>query len=152
MSGEIEPRGLLGDYPVEGSLRLSPALMRELVDQCSAGLPNEACGVAGGRGDEIVRWYPLDNASASPERYTVDPEQQMEAYRAMADDELDCVAVYHSHPATPARPSLTDIAEAYDPDVFYVIVSFAVDKPSVRAFTIRDEQVTEVAIETQPPA
>jgi proteasome lid subunit RPN8/RPN11 len=127
---------------------MSLALREELVAVCARDLPNESCGVAGGRPGEIARLYPLVNVAASPERYTVDPQEQMEVYRAMEDDGLECVAVYHSHPHTPARPSLTDIAEAYDPDVLYMIVSFAENAPSVRAFTIREGSVTEVAVET----
>lgn len=149
MPDKLEPAGLPGDYPFGGGVRVAPALLAELVALCEAGLPNESCGVVGGRPGEIVRLYPLTNLSASPERYTVDTEEQLEAYRAMADDGLESVAVYHSHPATPARPSRVDIAEAYDPDVIYVIVSFAAEEPSVRAFTIRDGHVTELTVETQ---
>lgn len=152
MAGELEPTGLVGDYPLGGTVRMSADLLAELVDVCAAGLPSEACGVAGGRPGEIVRLYPLTNVSASPERYTVDPEEQLHAYWAMADDGLESVAVYHSHPATPARPSLTDIAEAYDPDALHLIVSFAAEEPSVRAFTIRDGLVTEVTIDAEAPA
>jgi proteasome lid subunit RPN8/RPN11 len=152
VAGEKEPTGLPGDYPYAGSVRMSADLRADLVRLCSAGLPNEACGVAGGRPGEIVRLYPLTNVSASHERYTVDVDEQMDAYRAMADDDLECVAVFHSHPATPARPSRTDIAEAYDPDALYVIVSFAAEAPSVRAFTIRDGSVSETTIETEAPA
>jgi len=149
---ELETAGLPGEYPYGGSVRISGELLAQLVTLCEAGLPNESCGVAGGRPGEIVALYPLANASASPERYTADPEEQLATYRAMADDGLECVAVYHSHPATPARPSRTDIAEAYDPDVLYVIVSFAAVEPAVRAFTIRDGNVTEVTVETEASA
>lgn len=152
VAGDIEPAGLAGDYPVEGSVRISAELVAELVAVCAAGLPNEACGVAAGRQGRIVRLFPLTNVSASPERYTVNPEEQFATYRAMDDDGLESVAVFHSHPATPARPSRTDIAEAYDPDVLYVIVSFAAEKPSVRAFTIREGCVSEVLIETEVPS
>lgn len=150
--GEIGPSGLPGDYPLVGSVRISAELLAKLIGVCAAGLPNEACGVAGGRPGEIVGLYPLTNVSASPERYTVDPEEQLAAYHSMNDEGLECVAVFHSHPATPARPSRTDIAEAYDPTVFYVIVSFAAEKPSVRAFTIRDGCVCEALLDTEAPA
>lgn len=149
MAGDTEPTGMPGDYPIDGSVHVSAELVAELIAVCAAGLPNEACGIVAGRRGEIVRLFPLTNVSASPERYTVDPEQQFATYRAMFDDGLESVAVFHSHPATPARPSRTDIAEAYDPDVLYVIVSFAAEEPSVRAFTIREGCVSEVRIETE---
>lgn len=138
----------------DGVVRISSWVLGELVARARAGLPNEVCGVAGGLADpeapaEVTRLYPLENASASPERYTVDPAEQLAVYRQMADDGLPCVAVYHSHPATPARPSTTDIAEAYDPDVAYIIVSLAEEEPSVRAFSIREGEVRELTIESK---
>ncbi len=152
MESDLEPAGRIGDYPFAGTVLVAADLLAELISVCAARLPDEACGVAAGRPGEIVRLYPLTNVSASPEYYTADAEEQLEAYRTMADEGLECVAVYHSHPATPARPSTTDIAQAYDPDVLYVIVSFAVQSPSVRAFTIRDGSVTEVTIQSEAPA
>lgn len=143
--------GAPGSYPVVGSVRASAAVLADLVVHASAGLPNEACGVLGGRPGEIVKLYPLTNTAASNERYEVDPYEQMTAYRSMADDGLESVGVYHSHPETPARPSTTDIAEAYDAGAVYVIVSLAAEEPSVRAFRIREGEVGELTIETRGP-
>lgn len=127
-------------------------LVAGLVAHARAAMPNEAVGVAGGRDGAIAALYPLHNTAQSNERYTVDPVEQMAAYREMAEAGLECVAVYHSHPETPARPSVTDVAEAYDPDVAYVIVSLAAAEPSVRAFRIEDGEVGELSITTTPAA
>lgn len=142
----VEPAGLPGEYAFAGELALPRALRESLIELCRAGLPNESCGLAAGHPGGIARLYPLTNTAASPVRYEVDPLEQLTAYQAMADDGLEIVAVYHSHPVTPARPSVTDIAEAYDPEVAYVIVSFAPEEHSVRAFSIRDGVVAELTV------
>lgn len=148
MPGEPNGPGYPGSYPPAGSLRVRAELLEEIVGYARAALPHEACGVAGGSPGEVSALHPLANLSASAERFTVDPVEQLEAYRSMIADGLECTAVYHSHPVTPARPSVTDIAEAHDPDVAYVIVSLAAARPCVRAFRIRDGEVAELAIVT----
>lgn len=130
-------------------IALSPAIYLELVERAREALPNEACGLGAGSNGVIVRLYPLTNTAASPERYTVDPAEQLQAYRDIDDAGLECLAVYHSHPATPARPSATDLAEAYDPHVAYIIVSLAADTPSVRAFEIQAGTSTEIPVAVQ---
>lgn len=150
MPGDFEPsveaQGHAGSYPYAGRLAIPCDLHEQLIELCREGLPNESCGLAAGAPGALARLYPLTNTAASPERYEVDPLEQLNAYQSMADDELDVAAVYHSHPATPARPSVTDIAEAYDPHTAYVIVSFAAEEPSVRAFSISDGDVAELTV------
>jgi proteasome lid subunit RPN8/RPN11 len=63
---------------------------------------------------------------------------------------LQLRAIYHSHPATAARPSEEDIRLAYDPGVSYVIVSLAEENPAVRSFRIRALQVEPEDIEIVP--
>ncbi len=130
-----------------GSILVAESVIDEMVDLARAALPHEACGVVGGRNGALERLFPLANVAASAERYEVDPVEQAEAYRSMLDAGMECVAVYHSHPATPARPSATDIAEAHDPHVAYVIVSLATQEPSVRAFRIDADTPEEIRIE-----
>jgi proteasome lid subunit RPN8/RPN11 len=57
--------------------------------------------------------------------------------KALRSRELEMLAVYHSHPATPARPSDEDIRLALTPNISYVIVSLADPfAPEVRSFKI----------------
>lgn len=145
-ASSAEPTGHPGEYEYSGTLAIPRELRDQLIALGRAGLPNEACGLAAGASGALARLYPLTNTAASPERYEVDPLEQLTAYQAIEDDGLEIVAVYHSHPATPARPSVTDIAEAHDPNVAYVIVSFAAPEPSVRAFSISDGTVSELTV------
>ncbi len=133
---------------MRGILRLAEGIAEEIESLARAGLPNEVCGLGAGTGGTITRLFPLTNTAASPERYTVDPVEQLQAYRAIDDDGLEPIAVYHSHPVTPARPSATDIAEAYDTGAVYVIVSLAEGEQVVRAWEIRDGRPQELIITT----
>lgn len=109
--------------------------------------PIEACGYLGEADGIVVRQYPLANADASEEHYSFLPEEQFATVRQMRSAGLKLRAVYHSHPATPARPSEEDIRLAYDPDVSYVIVSLAGEGETVRSFLIRNGDATAEDIE-----
>jgi len=87
------------------------------------------------------------NVDHSPYTYRMDPQEQFAAIKAMEAKGQDLIAIYHSHPQTPAYPSKTDVARAYYPDSYYLIVSLQ-DRsaPSVRAFRIVDEQITEESV------
>lgn len=126
-------------------VRIGAGLLAELVSGLRAALPAEGCGLAAGRSGAIERLYPLPNAAASGSRYEADAAAQLRAYEAMTAEGLEPVAVYHSHPASPARPSATDIALA-DVGSVYLIVSLAAETPEVRAWRIRDGVARELEL------
>jgi [CysO sulfur-carrier protein]-S-L-cysteine hydrolase len=108
--------------------------------------PNECCGYAkmtDGRIDQVFR---AKNLRASPYGYELDPQSLLAANDL--DDDGHGVAIYHSHPRSPAEPSQTDINLAHYPDWRYLIVSLA-DEPQVRAWRIADGRVEEedIAVE-----
>jgi proteasome lid subunit RPN8/RPN11 len=87
------------------------------------------------------------NAAASPLRYEIDPKEQLELEMGIDDAGLDLGAIYHSHTRSEPRPSQTDINLAMHPHALYVIVGLAGAEPEVRAWEIRDSQVTERQLE-----
>ena len=110
-------------------------------------LPHEACGYPAGKNSLICKHYELTNMDKSAEHFSMDPKEEFTAVKDMRRLGLKLSGVYHSHPATPARPSAEDIRLAHDPDIIYVIVSLAETKPSVSAFSIRGGEVTLEPIE-----
>ena len=131
------------------TLILSPALLDEMIAHVAGRWPEEACGLVAGRDGRAVRLYPVENIHHSPVAYEMDPVQQVRAMIAMEDDGLEMLAIFHSHPDGPARPSPTDVANAYYPDAAQIIISLADrQRPSVRAFTIRDGLVAEIGWQT----
>ena len=135
-----------------GSGLISAALLQELIDAARAGLPNEACGLLVSdryHADDgaPLRYLSLTNAAASPYRYLIDPQEQLRVWLEIEDANEVVWAIFHSHVASPAVPSATDVGLAYFPDSLYVICSLAaLDQPSVRAWSIRDGEVTEVQL------
>jgi [CysO sulfur-carrier protein]-S-L-cysteine hydrolase len=119
-----------------------------LVAHARAEYPNEACALLAGRDDAVERVYALPNAEASPTFYVVEPRAQLRAMTEMDDLGLDLVGIFHSHVATEAYPSRTDVELAAYPDAAYLILSLADrDAPVLRAFRIRDGQVEEEPVQ-----
>lgn len=100
--------------------------------------PLEACGYCAARNGTIDAWYPLTNKDASAEHFSLFPKEQFECVRVMRREGRRLSAVYHSHPATPSRPSVEDIKLAADPGISYIIVSLAGAEPVVKSFQIRN--------------
>ncbi|HTJ59576.1 MAG TPA: M67 family metallopeptidase [Candidatus Saccharimonadales bacterium] len=126
-------------------LELPAALRDAIVSHARAEVPKEACGLVAGRDGRATRVIRCVNAHpAAVTRYTIDPREQLRAFRDMEANGEDLVAIYHSHPATQAYPSPTDRAESHYPEAIYVLVSLRDAAPDVRAFRIRDGWVREV--------
>jgi len=135
-------------------LRISQTLVDGMTAHARADHPDEACGVIGGPegSDTPVRLIPMINADRSPTFFRFDPSEQLQVAKQMWDDDEEIVVVYHSHTATEAYPSRTDVAYAAEPQAHYVLVSTAESgrEPgpvSVRSFRILDGTVTEEEIE-----
>lgn len=134
-------------------LTISAAHLDAMIAHAREDHPDEACGViAGPEGSDIpTRVIRMLNADRSPTFFRFDPGEQLEIAKQMwaADEEI--VVVYHSHTATEAYPSRTDIAYAAEPQAHYVLVSTAESHGgegpvSVRSYRILDGVVTEEEI------
>ncbi len=111
--------------------------------------PDEACGViAGPEGsDRPERFIPMLNAARSPTFYEFDSADLLRLYREMdANDEVP-VVIYHSHTATEAYPSRTDVSYASEPDAHYVLVSTRDDTDEFRSFRIVEGEISEERVE-----
>jgi proteasome lid subunit RPN8/RPN11 len=121
-------------------LVIPPDVYEAMVAHCIQGLPNEACGFLGGRDGVAGRLYAMRNAAASPVFYRPDDRQMLAAMKDMDEQGLEVASIFHSHVATRAYPSPTDIREAHYPDAVYLIVSLQDrDKPNAAGFLIRKE-------------
>jgi len=108
--------------------------------------PDEACGIVAGPvgSDRPERFVPMVNAARSPTFYEFDSGDLLRLYRDLDDRDEEPVVIYHSHTATEAYPSRTDIAYASEPTAHYVLVSTAAPRQeSVRSYRIVDGTVTE---------
>ena len=93
------------------------------------------------------RFIPMLNAAMSPTFYEFDSGDLLKLYREMDDRDEEPVVIYHSHTATEAHPSRTDISYANEPGAHYVLVSTAdtdgLGEFQFRSFRIVDGEVTE---------
>ena len=104
--------------------------------------PLECCGYLAGNGETITQAYPMKNMDESRIHYSFDPAEQFKTVKAIRNEKLSVMAVYHSHPETPARPSEEDIRLAYDPEVSHVIISLCErENIDVKSYTIKQGQV-----------
>jgi [CysO sulfur-carrier protein]-S-L-cysteine hydrolase len=127
-------------------MKISQQLIDEMVAHAREDLPNECCGMIGGRDGEATRVVRVENAAASPLRYEIEGREQLRIMTAIEDDGLDLGAIYHSHTRTAPEPSQTDINLALYPDALYVIVGLAAAEPEVRAWRIVDGEVSEAEL------
>jgi [CysO sulfur-carrier protein]-S-L-cysteine hydrolase len=124
-------------------------LVEAIVEHARRDHPDEACGVvAGPSADRPERFVPMLNAARSPTFYEFESGDLLRLYREMdANDEVPAV-VYHSHTATEAYPSRTDVSYAGEPEAHYVLVSTREpDTHEFRSYRIVDGEVTEEPVE-----
>ena len=127
-------------------LTLDPALRAKIVAHARADHPDEACGVIAGPAgsDRPERFIPMLNAERSPTFYRFDSMEQFRVWREMDERGEEPIVIYHSHTATEAYPSRTDIAYASEPHAHYVLVSTRdPEQTEFRSFRIRDGVVAE---------
>jgi [CysO sulfur-carrier protein]-S-L-cysteine hydrolase len=130
-------------------VRIPRAIYEELLEHAREDAPNECCGLIGGEDGAAKTVYRARNAEASPLRYNLDPQDQFRIMSEMDERGQELAAIYHSHTASPAYPSQTDINLAAYPDALYLIVSLAEGEKELRAFRIVDGEVSEVDLEVQ---
>jgi proteasome lid subunit RPN8/RPN11 len=125
--------------------------MEKMVAHCKAAYPNETCGILAGRDGAVEKIYEMTNIEPSPVSYLMDPKEQFLAMKEMRTEGNRMIAIYHSHPQSPAYPSSKDVNLAFYPDAVYVIVSLIDrNKPEIRAFEIKEGNVSEVPIQNRP--
>jgi len=130
-------------------LTIDSAIVDAIVAHARRDHPDEACGVVAGPigSDQPTRLIPMDNAARSMTFYEFDSLEQLRVWREMDDNDEEPVVIYHSHTATEAYPSRTDISFAGEPDAHYVLVSTREpESEEIRSFRIVDGVVTEEEI------
>jgi [CysO sulfur-carrier protein]-S-L-cysteine hydrolase len=128
-------------------------LVEAMVAHARADHPDEACGIiAGPEGTgRPERFVPMDNAERSPTFYRFDSGEQLRVWREMDDRDEEPVVVYHSHTATEAYPSRTDISYASEPNAHYVLVSTRdPEQHELRSYRIVEGVVTEEPVRIVP--
>ncbi|OAI02467.1 Mov34/MPN/PAD-1 family protein [Methylomonas methanica] len=130
-------------------ISLPRKLTNQLLHLAQLSPDTEVCGLIGADSTGMpASCYPVKNNAATPEtRFLLDASQQIEAMRQIRDKGETLFAIYHSHPHSPAQPSLTDIKEASYPDVLHLIISLNTKGVlELRGFKIAGQSSEEVVL------
>jgi proteasome lid subunit RPN8/RPN11 len=128
-------------------LEIPTKIFQQMVTQAKENAPIEVCGILAGSNGKVEKLYKMTNVDNSSTHYMMEPKEQFATVKDIRSAGLEMLAIYHSHPETPAMPSDEDIRLALTPNVIYVIVSLQSTNGSmVKGFHIAGNNVTEVPI------
>jgi [CysO sulfur-carrier protein]-S-L-cysteine hydrolase len=128
-------------------MRIARDLYEQMIAHAREEAPNECCGMVGTSNGRAMSVHRAENVEASPLRFRIDPEEQLELHTRIEDAGLELGAIYHSHTRTEPRPSETDINFAkLWPGVLWIIVGLAGDEADVRTWRIDDGKVADAEL------
>lgn len=122
-------------------LRVSRDQVAEMRRAVIAAAPQEACGLLLGTGDRALEVVAMENVLHSPTRFRLEPAAQVRALLGAEAKGWQLLAVFHSHPAGPAHPSASDLAEAAYPEALSLIwAPGSASEWECRAFELRGDE------------
>lgn len=132
-------------------LKIKQSLVDAIVAHARADHPDEACGVIAGPAgsDRPERFIPMINAARSPTFYEFESSDLLKLYREFDANDEDPVVIYHSHTATEAYPSRTDVSYASEPFAHYVLVSTRETGNEAGPYEFRSYRIIDGVIEEE---
>lgn len=128
-------------------LEIPKSIFEAVIAHAQSGFPLEVCGILGGSDGVVTSHHAMTNTDASNEHFMMDPKEQFAVVKALRASNEAMLAIYHSHPESPARPSQEDIRLALTPNVCHLIVSLEQRRtPVAKAFKIEAGRVEPVAL------
>ena len=124
-------------------MKIPQNIIDELIAQAQKDAPDESCGYLLGTDDEVTENDWMENIDHSSEHFSFAPKDQFAALRYARDKGLKILANWHSHPASPSRPSQEDLRLANDPTIRYVILSLLDGEPKLNSFKILNGEVVD---------
>jgi len=162
------------------TLTIPRQILDDMVAEARALAPHECCGLLAGKAGQVTHHYKIKNIVATeggdaanfdeaklahlqrlaPEEradiaFVMDAREQSLALKDMRTRNLDLQIIYHSHPHSPSRPSVTDIQNATEFESIRKVLNLAeplhliisLEKPTspvMNAFRITSGEVTKV--------
>ena len=131
----------------EAALQLGLHHRRQMLDHISHCLPEEACGLVGGRENWVKIVIPVTNELHSPVRFRMDSNEQIRALLWLEKHHLELLAIYHSHPTGPGHPSATDLAEYAYPEAISIVWSAGQSGWQASGYRITPNGFLEIPLE-----
>jgi len=131
-------------------VRIARDIMEGMERHARESYPLECCGLLAGKANLITAIFQTSNAATSVDKYEIDAVEQLNVFEEIDRRSLKLLGIYHSHPHHPCYPSGLDISRAFYPDTAFFIISLVdVQRPRIKAFTIREGTVVEEEIVVQ---
>ncbi len=130
----------------KGEVILSRKLYQQLLALCLKEMPNEACGLLSGKGNQCTSIWPMRNTEPSPYSFAIDVEEQEGAMREMKNRSESFIGIYHSHPNGEAWPSRDDVINVQYQDVYYFIAAIGNNSSDVRCFKLTGGKIQPVRL------
>ena len=118
-------------------------VIEELIEQARKDAPYESCGYLLGKDGDVTENYWMENIDHSSEHFSFAPKDQFAALRYAREHGLKILANWHSHPASPSRPSQEDLRLANDPTIRYAILSLLNGDPKLNSFRVLNGEVVD---------
>ena len=130
------------------SIHLPRTIVNKLLSQAQSHADIEVCGLISAKAGQAENVYPVDNISLDKQHlFEMDPKNQIQAMKAMRENNEQLFAIYHSHPDTAAEPSIKDIAQSSYPETLYLIISLSTKGVlQIKGFYIRDNNIEAVEL------
>ena len=127
-------------------MRINDDVIQGIIRQAKAEAPQESCGYLLGTGETVTENYPMTNIDHSEEHFRFDPREQFAALKYARQHGLKILANWHSHPASPSRPSEEDLRLANDPAIRYAILSLQGGDIRLNSFKIINREIIDKEI------
>lgn len=116
----------------------------EMVRHAREMAPLEDCGLLAGTikdgVKQVERIFYLTNTDHSEEHFSLDPQEQFAAVKEMRANGWQLLGNWHSHPASPSRPSEEDKRLAFDAEASYFILSLNGGEPVLNSFRVNQDK------------
>jgi [CysO sulfur-carrier protein]-S-L-cysteine hydrolase len=130
----------------KGEVRLPRKLYQQMLTLCMKEMPNEACGLISGKGNQSISVWPMTNTEPSPYSFAIDLKEQEIAMREMKRRNENFIGIYHSHPYGKAWPSRDDVVNVQYQDAYYFIAAIGKKSFDLKCFKLADRKIEPVQI------
>ena len=124
-------------------MKINDNVIKVILEQAKKDAPIESCGLLLGKDDHVTESYWMENIDHSEEHFSFSPKDQFAALKYARSKELKILANWHSHPASPSRPSEEDLRLANDPKIRYAILSLQNVKVHLNSLKILNGKVVD---------
>lgn len=124
-----------------------PAILTEkLISMAKQASPLEICGILAGKFNVAEHILPIRNISHDPNRYQMDPQEQIHVFYQLEQLNLERIAFYHSHPQSEPAPSPTDLAEWSYPEIPYLIIGQESERWNIHGYQLSGKRILKIEL------